>query len=120
MVGVMLGKLTYIAHMHVRHKILILSYIIYVLIAVTCDHLPIQLSYGKAIVVSGSQDRPPIVGQFITYICPPGFTLTGPNASVCTGNREWEPDPGQVDCVGNATIITAHVQYINNCTYIMS
>jgi hypothetical protein len=25
---------------------------------------------------------------------------TGPYASVCTGNGEWEPDPGQVACIG--------------------
>ena len=52
-------------------------------------------------MVSGSQDSPPIEGQFITYTCPPGFILTGPNVSVCMGNREWEPDPGEVDCIGN-------------------
>ena len=52
-------------------------------------------------MVSGSQDRPPIEGQFITYTCPPGFILTGLNASVCMGNREWEPDPREVDCIGN-------------------
>ena len=79
------------------HKRLILSY---PHIAVTCDHLPIQLLYGNAIVVAGSDSRP-IEGQFITYTCPPGFILTGPNASVCMENREWEPDPGQVECIGN-------------------
>ena len=46
-------------------------------------------------------DNPPIEGQFITYICPTGYVRMGPNASVCTGNREWEPDPGQVECIGN-------------------
>ena len=56
-------------------------------------------------VVSGSQDSPPIEGQFITYICPTGFVLTGPNASVCTGNGEWEPDPGQVACIGNCMTV---------------
>ena len=52
-------------------------------------------------MVSGSQDTPPIEEQFITYTCPPGLILTGSNASVCMGNREWEPDPGEVDCIGN-------------------
>ena len=52
-------------------------------------------------MVSGPQDNPPIEGQIITYTCPFGFLLTGPNASVCTGNGEWESDPGQVDCIGN-------------------
>ena len=60
-----------------------------------------QLINDPVVVVSGSQDSPPIEGQLITYTCPTGFILTGLNASVCTGNREWEPDPGQVDCIGN-------------------
>ena len=73
---------------------------------VTCDSLPIQLLHHPIAVVSGSQDSPPIKGQFITYTCPPGFTciLTGLDTSVCMGNREWEPDPRQVDCIGDATV----------------
>ena len=56
-------------------------------------------------MVSGSQENPHREGQFITYMCPPGFVLTGPNASVCTGNGEWEPDPGQVDCIDGTQLI---------------
>ena len=60
-----------------------------------------QLLRRPVVVVSGSQDSHPLTeGQFITYTCSPGFTLTGPNMSVCTGNREWEPDPGEADCIG--------------------
>ena len=59
-------------------------------------------------MVSGSQDSPYRMGQFITYTCPPGFVLNGPNASICTGNGEWEPDPGQMDCIGD-WIILLHV-----------
>ena len=70
-------------------------------ITVACDYPPMQLLNHPVVTVSGSQDSPPIEGQFITYTCPPGFILTGPNASLCTGNREWEPDPGEVDCIGN-------------------
>jgi hypothetical protein len=76
-------------------------------IAVTCDYPPTQLLQHPVIVVSGSQDSHPIEGQFITYTCPPGFILTGPNMSVCMGNREWEPDPGEVDCIGNNYIFDA-------------
>ena len=72
-----------------------------ILSTVSCDHLPIQLLHGNVIVITGSQDYPLIEGQSITYTCPPGFVLTGPNASVCMGNREWKPDPGQVECIGN-------------------
>ena len=67
---------------------------------VTCD-LPSQLSEQSVILDAGSQEIPHREGQFITYVCPPGFILTGPNASECTGNGRWEPDPGQVDCIGD-------------------
>jgi hypothetical protein len=39
-------------------------------------------------------------GQLITFTCPDGFVLTGPNSSVCARNGEWEPDPREVDCIG--------------------
>ena len=67
--------------------------------AVACD-LPSQLLERPVIVDAGSQEIPHREGQFITYTCPPGLVLTGPNASVCTGNGRWEPDPGVVDCRG--------------------
>ena len=73
---------------------------IYTHIAVTCDYPLTRLLRGSVTVVTES-DSPPIEGQFITYTCPPGFILTGPNMSVCMGNREWEPDPGEVECIGD-------------------
>ena len=79
---------------------------------VTCVNLPIQLLHRSIFVDTGSQDNHPLIeGQFITYTCPPGFVLTGPDTSVCTGNREWEPDPRQVDCIGDATVY--YLQYNN-------
>ena len=56
------------------------------------------------VVVVIESDSPPIKGQLITYTCPPGFILTGPNASVCMGNGEWEPDPSQMNCRGNKSL----------------
>ena len=68
--------------------------------AVTYDHPPIQLLRNPVVMVTES-DVPKIEGQSIAYTCPLGFILIGPSASVCTGNREWEPDPGEVDCIGD-------------------
>ena len=70
--------------------------------AVTCNYPLTQSLHDSVVVVSGSQDSPPIEGQFITYTCPTGFILSGPNVSVCMGNREWEPDPGEEDCIRNS------------------
>ena len=80
-------------------KVIITCFVL-LLHAVNCG-LPSQLLHHPVTVVTGSRDYPLMEGQFITYTCPPGFVLTGPNASVCTGNGEWEPDPGEVDCIGN-------------------
>ena len=38
-------------------------------------------------------------GQTIMFICPPGQMLNGSNSSSCMGNGEWEPDPGEVECI---------------------
>ena len=62
--------------------------------AVTCD-LPTQLLHDPVVMVNGPKEIPYREGQFITYTCPTGLILTGPNASVCTENGEWEPDPGE-------------------------
>jgi hypothetical protein len=43
---------------------------------------------------------PALEGQAIIFICPLGQTLNGSNSSTCMGNGEWEPDPGEVECIG--------------------
>ena len=71
-------------------------------ITVTCDYPP-QLH--PIIVINGSHEDSHSLHDrrtfHITYTYPPGFELTGPNASVYAGNGEWEPDPGEVKCKGD-------------------
>ena len=43
---------------------------------------------------------PALERQTIIFICPHGQTLNGSNSSTCMGNGEWEPDPGEVECIG--------------------
>ena len=72
-------------------------------ITVTCDYPPIQLPHCH-IEMTGSQDIHPLIeGQFITYTCtcPPGFVLSGLNISVCTRDGNWEPELGEVVCIGD-------------------
>ena len=33
----------------------------------------------------------PIEGSTITFSCPPGLVLIGPNLATCMDNGEWEP-----------------------------
>ena len=86
---------------------------LYIHYTVTCDNLPIQLFYRNVEVVLESPIR--VEGQFITYTCPSGFVLTGPNVSVCVGNGEWEPDPREVACIGEML----QLQYENAAIHIM-
>ena len=44
--------------------------------------------------------KEPAVRSIVTYSCPLGLKLTGPNSSTCMGSGEWEPYPGNVTCTG--------------------
>ena len=47
-------------------------------------------------------DGPALEGNTVAFSCPLGMVLTGPNATTCMGNGEWEPDPREfkVQCRG--------------------
>ena len=47
---------------------------------------------------------PALQGQNIIFTCPPDHILNGSNSSTCMGNGEWEPDPGEVECIGGIFI----------------
>ena len=55
---------------------------------------------------------PTLEGRTVSFSCPPGFILTGPDSATCTGNGEWEPDPRGTTC-NNATL---EGQCINSLT----
>ena len=56
-------------------------------------------------MIAVGYEDPALVGENITFICPIGSTLNGPNSSTCMGNGEWEPDPREVECTGR--LVTA-------------
>ena len=85
----------------VINNILQHAYVYNVMHAVTCDDPPTRSLQDRVMIVDKESDIPIMEGQFIAYTCPSGFILTGPSASECMRNREWEPDPGEVDCIGN-------------------
>ena len=39
----------------------------------------------------------------MTLTCTSGKMLSGPSSIICTGNGEWEPDPGDTVCVDTIT-----------------
>ena len=43
--------------------------------------------------IEGYDDTIPVEGTTISFSCPPGLVLIGPNSATCTEDGEWEPDP---------------------------
>ena len=44
---------------------------------------------------------PALEGDDVTFSCPFGLQINGSNTSTCMGNGKWEPDPQEVECIGN-------------------
>ena len=55
-----------------------------------------QLTNARAV----DYEDPALEGQNITLICAPGQVLNGSNQSTCMGSGKWEPNPGEVECMG--------------------
>ena len=81
-------------------------------LAVKCTN-PMQLTNARTV---GYED-PTLEGRNITFTCAPGQILNGSNSSTCKGNEEWEPDPGEVACIGEDLIL--HCIYLQ-CAMIWS
>jgi hypothetical protein len=43
--------------------------------------------------------KPAVEESTVTFVCPLGKTLSGPNISMCT-NGTWVPDPRNLQCSG--------------------
>ena len=43
---------------------------------------------------------PALEGHVITFTCLQGHTLNGCSQSTCMGNGKWEPDPRDMECIG--------------------
>ena len=70
-----------------------------------CDD-PLTLIHSD-IIVMGCED-PALEGEIITFTCPTGAILGGPNSSMCARNGEWEPDPRVVECTHEHDLATGH------------
>ena len=58
-----------------------------------CGHPGLVPRANKSLPrVEGYNDLPIRKGTNITFSCPPGKVLIGPNSATCTENGEWEPD----------------------------
>ena len=59
---------------------------------------------NASVIVEGYED-PALEGEIIMFSCLSGLAMTGPNSATCMGNREWEPDPQGVNCIGTHAMI---------------
>ena len=63
-----------------------------------------DLLFNDSLTVMG-YSQPAIVGSYVTFSCPLGMELIGPNSTTCMENGEWEPDPKKLECKGLYNII---------------
>ena len=67
---------------------------------VTCGHPFQDRTSGDHLIIIMGYMEPAMEGAAVTLVCPPRYTLIGPNTTMCMGNGEWEPDPSEVECKG--------------------
>ena len=65
-----------------------------------------QIDESNMISIHGNL-YPAVEGTNVTFSCPPGLVLTGPNTSTCMRNGEWEPDPQYLKCLGDYKLATS-------------
>ena len=84
-----------------------------------CDD-PLMLIHSDVIVM-GYED-PSLEGENVTFTCPTGAILTGPNSSTCVENGEWEPDPREVECsvLVTTTTIPSTTLYAAKSSYYLN
>ena len=63
--------------------------VMFITIAAKCGY---PLVADNSPRITGYHD-PALEGATLTFSCPPGKILTGPNMTICMKNGEWEPDP---------------------------
>ena len=55
----------------------------------------------ESVTVDGYDDydsKPATENTNVTFLCPPGLTLIGPNSTLCKRNGEWEADLEELKC----------------------
>ena len=62
--------------------------------------------------VEGYDDNEP--KSTVSFSCPPGFILTGPDSVTCSGSGEWEPDLRGIMCINPESQYTKKIMIITN------
>ena len=75
------------------------------------DTVPRVESYDDNIMV------PTLEGSTVSFTCPPGFMLTGPDSATCAESGEWEPDPRGIMCNNSEGLCTKKNHCQSHTTY---
>ena len=63
---------------------------------------------------------PALEGRTVMFICPHGQILNGSNSSTCMGKGGWEPDPGEVECIGGMRTTSVYISALSITIIILS
>ena len=70
----------------------------FILLLAKCGNIVNQIDASISIHIDL---YPAIEGTNVTFSCPHGLVLNGPNTSTCMRNGEWEPDSQNLTCLGD-------------------
>ena len=72
-----------------------------IFIIANCGNPFDQNQFNNSKVQAIGNSIPALEGENVIFSCPFGLQINGSNVSICLGNGKWEPDPGEVECIGN-------------------
>ena len=75
-----------------------------------------QLSITDDSVMAVGYRNLSVNGTVVTFSCPRGQTLTGPNSVMCTHSGQWEPPPSAVNCSEDTNNSSKNYMY-NHASY---
>ena len=69
-------------------------------IIVNCGNPLDRNQFNNSNIQAIGNSIPALEGDDVTFSCPLELEINGSNVSICMGNGKWEPDPGEVECIG--------------------
>ena len=67
-------------------------------VSVRCEDPLLSISDDSVIAVRVGYHSLALNGTVVTFSCPPGLMLNGPESVMCTHTGQWEPVLSEVNC----------------------
>jgi hypothetical protein len=81
-------------------------YFLFMNVAGRCEDPLLSIS-DDSVIAMGYLDLA-VNGTVVTFSCPPGLTLSGPDSVMCTHTGQWEPAPTAVNCSEDTDTYTSN------------